>query len=279
MGLCLLVETTLGGYSVGLADFRQKEESLASELLWFHGETEKFHVAKSLATKVKEGLEAVGRSYTDIKRVMVSSGPGSFTGVKIGLSFCHGLKAACPQVEFYGCSALDMFLLGLGKLYDGDTVDFCKMLAISAERSFSAQSAVFLKATREHGFYSLVEKPGKLSSHQLNLESLSYNRFAENNVDLMVVDGWPELENLCANAGLKLSSIPLNTVQRIAAVGMLTELALSFQKVQSESNAGLDNVPAAAGSYGDEQKIRFSSSVPAANYMKLSTAEERLLAK
>lgn len=279
MGLCLLVETTLGGYSVGLADFRQKEGGLACDLLWFHGETEKFHVAKSLATKVKEGLEAAERSYTDIERVMVSSGPGSFTGVKIGLSFCHGLKAACPQVEFYGCSALDMFLLGLGKLNDGDTVDFCKMLAISSDRKFSAQSAVFLRATREHGFYSLVERPGKLSSHQLNLESLPYSRFAENNVDLMVVDEWPELENLCSNVGLKLDSIPLNTVQRIAAVGMLTEVARSFYKSQSESNAGLENVPAADVTYSDEQKIKFSSSVPVANYMKLSTAEERLLAK
>jgi tRNA threonylcarbamoyladenosine biosynthesis protein TsaB len=48
----------------------------------------------ALATSVERMLKAAGLSPRDVNRVAVVVGPGSFTGLRIGLSFAKGLHAA-----------------------------------------------------------------------------------------------------------------------------------------------------------------------------------------
>jgi len=47
-----------------------------------------------LATMVREVMQAAGLSFGDLDRIGVTVGPGSFTGLRVGVAFAKGLSAA-----------------------------------------------------------------------------------------------------------------------------------------------------------------------------------------
>jgi tRNA threonylcarbamoyl adenosine modification protein YeaZ/ribosomal-protein-alanine acetyltransferase len=50
--------------------------------------------AEALAPMVQDVMQAAGIAYSSLSRVVVTIGPGTFTGVRIGLSFARGLGVA-----------------------------------------------------------------------------------------------------------------------------------------------------------------------------------------
>jgi tRNA threonylcarbamoyladenosine biosynthesis protein TsaB len=50
--------------------------------------------AERLAPLVDEMMRGVGATFNEIDRIVVTVGPGSFTGVRVGLSFARGLALA-----------------------------------------------------------------------------------------------------------------------------------------------------------------------------------------
>ena len=64
------------------------------------------HANVELVDTVKSALEQAGKTMDDVDAVLVGRGPGSFTGVRIGISTAKGL-ARGADIALYGVSTLD----------------------------------------------------------------------------------------------------------------------------------------------------------------------------
>ena len=68
--------------------------------------------AERLAPMVVAALEAANLNISDLDRVGVVTGPGGFTGIRVGLSFARGLAIGSP-IEVAGISSLRALAAGL----------------------------------------------------------------------------------------------------------------------------------------------------------------------
>ena len=171
MGLALFIDTTIGGFVLGLAD----PDKLSKGPLWSKLYSERFGAAQYLASSLKEGLDELGAKPTDISHIVVGRGPGSFTGVKIGLSFVTGLFTGKPEISIAGVSSLGMIGDGL--------------------KSIGAQKVVVAaKATKAHGFCSITESDenryGTEQSFAFEIADSAHECF--NSEEFYVVGSWDE---------------------------------------------------------------------------------------
>lgn len=107
----------------------ERVESTSEEMAQGH--------AERLFPALAELLARSGKTYADLKRVAVTTGPGSFTGVRIGLSAARGLGLA-----------LGIPVIGVPTLF-----------AISLQASCDAL-AVLLDAKRGEAYFQLFSGPG-----------------------------------------------------------------------------------------------------------------------
>lgn len=96
MNLDLFVDTSRKGISMAL---HCAEKSIYEETVdgAARGET--------ASAIMDELLNRVGATLDDVKRVMVTVGPGSFSGLRTGVAFCQGLCFSGKR-ELYGVSTL-----------------------------------------------------------------------------------------------------------------------------------------------------------------------------
>jgi tRNA threonylcarbamoyladenosine biosynthesis protein TsaB len=93
--------------------------------------------AERLFPALDELLERSGAAYTDLTRIAVTTGPGSFTGLRIGLSAARGLALA-----------LDIPVLGIPSLF---------ALSLTAQCD---PVAVLLDARRGEAYFQTFSGPG-----------------------------------------------------------------------------------------------------------------------
>lgn len=87
--LLLAVDTTFGACSAALVD---GERVLARRL-----EVMQRGHAEALAPMVEAVMTEAGVSFADVGRLAVTTGPGSFTGQRVGLAFMRGLRIALDK--------------------------------------------------------------------------------------------------------------------------------------------------------------------------------------
>lgn len=75
-------------------------------------------LAKGLLAYIKGQLEEVGKSWADISGVVVYKGPGSFTGLRIGITVANSL-AYSREVPIVGEVGDDWQQLGVSRLLAG----------------------------------------------------------------------------------------------------------------------------------------------------------------
>ena len=85
----LAVDTALGACSVAVLD---DEAVVACRFV-----TMARGHAEALAPMVEETMAAAGMTFADLDRLAVTTGPGTFTGQRIGLAFMRALKVAIDK--------------------------------------------------------------------------------------------------------------------------------------------------------------------------------------
>ena len=107
--LILAFETTAKSCSAALHDGRK----LLAESYQNSGLTH----SQTLMVMAQDLLKVCGRSASDVTHLAVAAGPGSFTGVRIGVSTAKGFAWGAEK-PVYGVSTLQAMALGLG-IMDG----------------------------------------------------------------------------------------------------------------------------------------------------------------
>jgi tRNA threonylcarbamoyladenosine biosynthesis protein TsaB len=94
----LAVDTALGACSVALLDDKRV---LAHRFVVM----ERGH-AEALAPMVDDVMRESGVAFSDLDRLAVTTGPGTFTGQRVGLAFMRGLRVAL-KIPLIGITTLD----------------------------------------------------------------------------------------------------------------------------------------------------------------------------
>ena len=102
--LVLAIDTCLARCAVCLFD-SAKNSALAED----HQDMERGH-AEALAPMVKRALATAQKHMKDLDRIAVTTGPGTFTGLRIGLSFARALSLA-RSIPAIGLDTLHAFRL------------------------------------------------------------------------------------------------------------------------------------------------------------------------
>lgn len=104
--ILLAVDTALDACSVAIV---RGGETLAS----LHENMNRGQ-AERLAPMAREAVAQAGLAFSDIDRIAVTTGPGSFTGVRVGLSFARALALALNK-PCLGVSTLEALALEEGE--------------------------------------------------------------------------------------------------------------------------------------------------------------------
>ncbi len=103
-------------------------------------------VSEILPEKIEEILSANGTSLRDVSELRVTLGPGSFTGIRVALSFCKGIRAA-TGIPVQGIPTLDALAF---TLIDKQETCLCPLI----------------DARRSEVFLALYHTTGKILSRQ-----------------------------------------------------------------------------------------------------------------
>ena len=152
--LLLAFETSAKSCSAALHDGR----GLLAESYQKSGLTH----SQTLMVMAEDLLKVCGKSAADVTHLAVAAGPGSFTGVRIGVSAAKGF-AWGAELPVYGVSTLEAMALGLGVM-DGHIC--CCMDA----RRKQVYNAIFLA---ENGHLTRVTEDRAISLEELQEELLS----------------------------------------------------------------------------------------------------------
>lgn len=111
--MILAIDTATRSISLALAD----EHTLLAESVW---ESQNNHTTE-LAPAVERILAGAAAAPKDLTAVAAAIGPGSFTGVRIGLGFAKGLALARGGLPLIGVCTLDITVRAL-PLNEGEAI-------------------------------------------------------------------------------------------------------------------------------------------------------------
>lgn len=129
MSLLLAIDTAAPRLQLALLAEGDRVETLVEEMPTGQGER--------LFPALAELLSRAGVTYKDLTRIAVTTGPGSFTGLRIGLSAARGLALA-----------LDIPVIGIPSLLALSLVARCDAIA------------VLLDARRDEAYFQTFSGPG-----------------------------------------------------------------------------------------------------------------------
>ena len=101
----LAVDTALGACSVAVLDGEKVLAHRFEEMARGH--------AEALAPMVEQTMQQAGIAFAALERLAVTTGPGTFTGQRVGLAFMRGLKVALHK-PLVGVTTLEVMAAATG---------------------------------------------------------------------------------------------------------------------------------------------------------------------
>ncbi|SME87752.1 hypothetical protein [Pseudobacteriovorax antillogorgiicola] len=204
----IIIDTSLKGVSLGLGlQAGDGFECLAWESFFSN------HIAAAkLPSLLKNFLQLHEWSLSEVDTILVSQGPGSFTGIKVGLSFVSALGSTQENLEIIGVSPLECLAKWQGKI------------------------AWFLPATKTQGYLCLSDIDDRATMYVVDVkdgELLLAREGDRQDTSVDVLGGreiklllpWDKLEAVLEQKGLgyQRTSLPVATALCFDAVtGLLT---------------------------------------------------------
>jgi tRNA threonylcarbamoyladenosine biosynthesis protein TsaB len=192
MSLILNIDTSVDTATICLADNDKvlqyyKNESMKDHAAWVHPSIQKL-------------IGNLGYKFTDLDAIGVSIGPGSYTGLRIGLSTAKGL-----------CYALNIPLITIGTL---------EMLAASVIKELEISSQLFegllicpmIDARRMEVFTAVFQPDLKMviEPHSLILSTHSFEDLLKRQKILFLGNGSKKFQQICQNNNAIFNKLPLN---------------------------------------------------------------------
>ncbi len=164
----IVVDTSIQGGFLGISEESSKIPG------WIKSIKDSRSSSMQLASMLKEGLSYYNCSTQDISTILVSTGPGSFTGIKIGLAFCYGLVRSLPGVNLVGASSFGLLYQKLQSIYE--------------------KVVLVVGSTKTQGFINL---DGTILNFNLTLEQdlkKIQNRILDPNYTTVSIGTWKEFD-------------------------------------------------------------------------------------
>ena len=100
MSLILGFDTSSNSSSVAI--------SRGQHILAFYEELRPHMQAEQILILIEKALHKIGRSYRDLDYLVTTCGPGSFTGIRIGLATAVGIRIAAPNIKDFSVSNFEL---------------------------------------------------------------------------------------------------------------------------------------------------------------------------
>lgn len=208
----LLLDTSLQGALLGIADVEDK----AGKILRVHQTAVPQEAAAALPQLCEKVLSDAGLSRSDIDTLIVGIGPGSFTGIKIGLSYAMGWKLARPQLQLYGVSALRGFV-----------------------KSRSEKALWALPATQKAGYFMTNAEGITIGIADLEEPSPFFANQGDGNrawdppsgLPLRIIGSWPKLEEYAESKKIERTNLETTAIGAQLLAGMLEEFIANSENL------------------------------------------------
>lgn len=232
--LDLVVDTSIKGVSIAL--LRQGVQD--REVLYQDVEANSLGSAGYLTKSIKNAFQTRDYTLDDINRIVIATGPGTFTGIKVGLAWVSGLFAPRQNsIKCMGTSSLE-----------------AAASRYSKQNNLNQGVVIFLAATKTHGFLAvsgLKEKRSLLVSSNDESSHIQRHKQLLRASKVLVCGDWLAIEAALEEFSVNFVKLSVEQTMTLALEGMMDCL----QEAKADD---------------------FETGVPQANYMRKSTAEEQL---
>lgn len=216
MSLTLIIDTSLWGCSLGILD---ENDHRSWSKLNLKAQDSDTYIDQFLT----EGLKSLGEELDQVKKIVISTGPGSFTGIRVGIAWVFGFSQPVKSLNYAPISSLKE-----------------AMCEISKENCLSTFFLILPMSRFELIVCHLLD--GKINTEILSVLSTSIPKMFEgySKEQLLLVDPIKPLIKSYDDLGLKGKSFSRESLASKGLLGIINRLKDTNQEPLEYGRGELD---------------------------------------